>query len=236
MLLWDTLHRRLLTFFFFPHLHTARLPPTRRNRSESAPRPKSRKRACNVFYDDRGFPDESDEWDHILHNIDGSVILRRLKFPMAELNTDDSTFNYVFNETEHGAQLREYLDVSHLTPSDGAALIALVKKYWCVFDSRGVFTPVRNYQCIIDTGNARPISVKGINYGPHESEYMRTCISALAKVGQISQIHDGGWLFKALLAPGTHFRHQGFCLEVLCELHPSEYGHPHDRVPYPTLR
>jgi hypothetical protein len=107
-----------------------------------------------VYYDDRGFPDESDEWDHILHNVDGGAILRRLKFPMPELDQDDPTFNFVFDEAEHGAQLREHLDVSHLAPSDGAALIALVKKYWCVFDSRGVFTPVKNYQCVIDTGTA----------------------------------------------------------------------------------
>ncbi len=36
---------------------------------------------------------------------------------------------------------------------------------------------------------------------------MRKCIAALAKVGQIVQIHDGRWLFKALLAAKPHQEH-----------------------------
>jgi hypothetical protein len=33
---------------------------------------------------------------------------------------------------------------------------------------------------------------------------MKQCISSLAKLGHISQIHGGKWLFKALLAPKPH--------------------------------
>ena len=33
---------------------------------------------------------------------------------------------------------------------------------------------------------------------------MRDCIAALAKMGLIRQITEGGWLFKALLAPKPH--------------------------------
>ncbi len=36
---------------------------------------------------------------------------------------------------------------------------------------------------------------------------MRGAIAALAKVGHIQQIHDGHWLFKALLAPKPHQEH-----------------------------
>jgi hypothetical protein len=36
---------------------------------------------------------------------------------------------------------------------------------------------------------------------------MRKCIAALAKVGPIVQIHDGCWLFKALLAAKPHQEH-----------------------------
>ncbi len=48
-----------------------------------APKPKSKsnKKARNVFYDDRGYPDESDEYDSLLHNIDGGVILQKRSFP-----------------------------------------------------------------------------------------------------------------------------------------------------------
>ena len=36
---------------------------------------------------------------------------------------------------------------------------------------------------------------------------MRKSIAALEKVGQIRQIHDGAWLFKALVAPKPHQEH-----------------------------
>jgi hypothetical protein len=63
---------------------------------------------------------------------------------------------------------------------------------------------VKSYECIIDTGSAWPIAIKKINYGDNETAIMRKCIAALSKVGHICQIHDGEWLFKALLAPKPH--------------------------------
>jgi hypothetical protein len=36
---------------------------------------------------------------------------------------------------------------------------------------------------------------------------MKRCISSLAKLGHIRQIHGGKWLFKALLAPKPHQEH-----------------------------
>ncbi len=86
-------------------------------------------------------------------------------------------------------------------------LIALVKRFWCIFNACSVFTPVKKYQRVIDTGTAKPIAVKKINYGPKETVIMRKSIAALAKVGQICQIHDGAWLFIALLAPKPHQEH-----------------------------
>ena len=73
-----------------------------------------------------------------------------------------------------------------------------------VFDERGNFTPVRNYQCVIDNGNSAPIAIKKINYGTRKTPIMRESIAALEKVGHIRQIHDGQWLFKATLAPKPH--------------------------------
>jgi hypothetical protein len=161
---------------------------------------KSRKKARNVFFDDRGFPDESDAYDHLLHNIEGGVVLRRKKFDTPALDQDNPDFHYSFDKSLHGNRPRQELNLSHLTPEQSSRLSALIKQYWCVFDDRGTFIPVRNYQCVIDTGSARPIAVKKIHYGPRETVIMRKSIAALEKVGQISQIHDGAWLFKALLA------------------------------------
>ena len=83
-----------------------------------------------------------------------------------------------------------------------------------MFNSKGVFIPVKNYKCIIDTGNACPIAVKKILYGKRETVIMRQCIAALAKVGHIEQITGGQWLFKALLAPKT-IRKQSIILKTL---------------------
>jgi hypothetical protein len=77
----------------------------------------------------------------------------------------------------------------------------LVKKYWPVFGKNGVFVPVKYYECVINTGDSPPITVKKILYGPKETPIMRRAIAALKKVGQIHQITNGCWLFKALLAP-----------------------------------
>ena len=39
----------------------------------------------NVFVNDRGFPDISDAYDTLLHNVDGGPVLRRLKHPLPHL-------------------------------------------------------------------------------------------------------------------------------------------------------
>ncbi len=97
--------------------------------------------------------------------------------------------------------------MSHLDSSIQLAVTNLVKKYWSVFDERGVWVPVWNYECVIDTSDAHPIAVKKIQYGPKELPIMQKTIAALKKVGHIWQIHDGHWLFKAVLAPKPHKEH-----------------------------
>jgi hypothetical protein len=142
-----------------------------------------RKKARNVFYDNRGVPDESNTYDHLLHNIDGRVILCKKKFDAPALDKDDLEFNYVFSKANHGNRLTKELDLSHLLPEQGTKLATLIKRYWCVFNDRGTFVPVRNYQCIIDTGNAIPITIKKIHYSPREIPIMRCSIAVLEKVG-----------------------------------------------------
>ncbi len=149
------------------------------------------------FYENQGFLNESDEYDHLLHNIDGGIILRKKKFPTPPIDVDNPNFNHVYSKELHGNKLQSDLDLSHLFPKDAAALIAIIKEYWCVFDDRGTFTPICNHQCIIATGIATPITIKKILYGPREILIVRKSIAALEKVRQICQIHDGQWLFKA---------------------------------------
>ncbi len=40
-----------------------------------APKPKCHMQSKNIFYDNCGFPDKTDDYDNCLHNINGGVIL-----------------------------------------------------------------------------------------------------------------------------------------------------------------
>jgi len=111
--------------------------------------------------------------------------------------------------------MRKDLDLSHLDPNLQEKIYAIIRQYWSVFNEKGVFVPVKNYEFVIDTGTARPISVKKILYGECETIIMRTCIAALAKVGHIVQTTEGGWMFKALLVAKPHQEHIRFIDEFV---------------------
>jgi hypothetical protein len=161
----------------------------------------------NLFVDDQGFPDQSDKYNMLLHNINGGPILQKLKHPSPPLDIPDLQFHFPFDKALHGGHLQEQLDLSHLDSSIQLTVTNLMKKYWSMFNKRGVWVSVRNYKCVIDTGYAHPIAVKKIQYGPKELPIMWKAIAALKKVGHIRQIYDGHWLFKAVLAPKPHQEH-----------------------------
>ena len=119
-----------------------------------APKAKCRRRIKNVFIDNRGFPDQSDEFDVLLHNIDGGPVLWKLRHPAPPLDEPDAQFTFPFSKELHGNRMRKDLDLSRLAPDLQQQIYVLIVKYWSVFDDRGVFTPVRNYECVINTSNA----------------------------------------------------------------------------------
>jgi hypothetical protein len=123
----------------------------------------------------------------------------------------DPLFFCKYDKDKHGEQMRRDLNLSHLEPHVCNQVYDLVKKYWPVFDKNGVFVPIKNYECVINTGDSPPIAIKQILYGPKETPIMQKAIAALKKVGQIYQIMDGCWLFKALLAPKPHQEHVRLC-------------------------
>ncbi len=170
-------------------------------------KPKQRCKVSNIFINDRGFPDKSDHYDNLLHNIEGGPILCKLKHPSPPLNEVDPKFYSANDESKHDEQLKQDLDFSHLDPHVQEKIYTLVKKYWSVFGEKGIFVLVQNYECVINTGNALPVAVKKILYKPKETPIMWGCIAALEKVGHIQQIHNGRWLFKALLAAKPHQEH-----------------------------
>ena len=170
-------------------------------------KPTGSKRAKNVFNDDRGFPDQLDKFDTILHNINSGCILCKQKHPAPPINEINLAFHAVYNEALHSAKLRKELDLSHLDPFLQATVYSLIQKYWSVFDDKGQFVPVKDYSCVIESGTARPIAVKKIHYGTREIPIMHKSIAALKTLGHICQVHNGEWQFKAFLAPKAHEEH-----------------------------
>ena len=104
--------------------------------------------------------------------------MRKTKFPPPPIDADDPSFCVQYSEELHGEKLHAEVDVSHLPPKHATALLDIIKRYWCIFDERGTFTPVKSYQCIIDTGNATPIAIKKILYGQAD----RACGTEISKV------------------------------------------------------
>jgi hypothetical protein len=150
----------------------------------------------------------SDDYDHVLHDIDGGPILRKLRHPKPDLSAPMDPLYYLpFIPEKHKAIMKHDMDLSHLEPILQERIYDVIRRHWSLFDEKGVFVPVKHYECVIDTGNSWPIAVKKILYGEQETMIMCKCITALATVGHIKQITDGGWLFKALLAAKPHQDH-----------------------------
>ncbi len=168
---------------------------------------KGRRWIKNIFIDNRGFPDQSDKFDTLLHNIHGGPVLRKLKHPPPPLDVVDLLFLFKYNKSIQGDLFCKHLDLLHLEKMLRDRIYALVWKYWAVFDDCEVFILVKNYKCVIDTSDIFPIVVKKIQYSPKEIPIMRQAIATLEKVGYIHQIHDRRWLFKAVLAPKPHQEH-----------------------------
>ena len=75
---------------------------------------KGRKRK-NVFYDDRGFPDQSNEYDYLLQNVDGwRVLCMQQIHPTPPLDDIDPVSYSIFDEKLHGEKLNKELDLIHL--------------------------------------------------------------------------------------------------------------------------
>jgi len=125
----------------------------------------------NVFLDD------PDSQISPATTIDGGTILRKLRHPAPALDEDiDPEFYSPFIPVKHEELMCKDLDVSHLDPNLQGRLYDIIRKYWSVFDEKGVFIPVKHYGCVIDTGTARPISVRKILYGECKNIIMCKCM------------------------------------------------------------
>ncbi len=102
-------------------------------------KPKCRKWITNVFVDDRGFPNESEYYDNLLHNVNGGPILCKLKHPPPLFNDVDPTFFCAYNESTHCEQLWKDLNLLHLELKVRDQIYALIQKYWPVFNENIIF-------------------------------------------------------------------------------------------------
>jgi hypothetical protein len=156
------------------------------------PKPKCRKHLQNVFLDNRGLADQSDNYNHVLHGVDGGPILWKLCHPQPDLDAPiNSSYYLPFAAKKHKALMRTDMDLSHLNPALQEQIYTIIHEYWSVFDKKGVFVLVSFYECVIDTRSTHPIGVKKILYGKRETVIMQKCVAPLVKVGLIQQITDG---------------------------------------------
>ena len=91
----------------------------------------------NVFYDDHGFPDQSHDFDVLLHNTDGGTVLHKGKHPAPALDDIDRHFVSTYCKATHGARLWTELDLSHLDCTVRNQVYPLIQHYWSVFDDKG---------------------------------------------------------------------------------------------------
>ena len=168
---------------------------------------KSKKRTNNYvspLFDSRGHPDEETDWESMLPEVKAGKLIRKRKHTAPPIDNIDPNFGVPYNEAKHGDILRSELDISHLTPSQQITLTDCIKKFWRVFSKEGVTTPVKDYECEIDTGNARPVACKNATFGPREQPIIEKAIAKLLELGHIKQIYEGEWLSKPLLAAKPH--------------------------------
>jgi len=108
----------------------------------------------------------SNDYGHVLHDVDGGPILRKLRHPKPKLSAPMDPLYYLpFIPEKHKAIMKHDMDLSHLEPNFQERKYEVSRRHWSVFDEKGVFVPVKHYECVIDTGNSRPIAVKKILYG-----------------------------------------------------------------------
>ena len=65
-----------------------------------------RRQIKNVFVDDRRYPDQTDDHDSLLHNVEKGPVLRKLRHPPPPLDAVDPSFDFPFDEAIQVARSR----------------------------------------------------------------------------------------------------------------------------------
>ena len=134
-----------------------RVAAKQRSNRGAAAAARNRKRYVHPLFSDRGFPHPQDDFESMLPDVKHGKLIRKRKHKPPSLQDIDPGFGEEYCEAKHGKILRDELNVAHLTDRQKVVFTNVIKKYWRVFSKKGVTTPVKDYECEIDTGNARPI-------------------------------------------------------------------------------
>jgi hypothetical protein len=163
----------------------------------------TKKKKPNLFRD-INLPDELEGFDFLFEKTSGKVVSRSSK-TMLGPNNIHPAFKLKFDDKLHGTEFRKRLKFHPDANKEGVQRITeLVKEYWCCFCKANVPIPIKDYECHIDTGTAKPTVAKGIRFGFHERPIMQDAIDALLQKDQIVPDTTSEWLSKPVLAPKPH--------------------------------
>jgi hypothetical protein len=97
----------------------------------------------------------SNDYDHVLHDVDSGPILRRLRHPKLDLSAPiDPLYHSLFIAQKHKEIMKHDMDLLHLKPYLQERIYNIIRCRWSMFDNKGIFAPVKHYECVIDTGNS----------------------------------------------------------------------------------
>ena len=132
-------------------------------------------------------------------------MISRTTTKIIQANDISKEFQLEYNEELHGKELNSRLKFHPEANKEGTQrILKLIKKYWCCFCKSNVPIPIRNYECHIDTGKAKPTVAKNVRFGMHERPIMQAAIDALLQKNQIAPDTESEWLSKPVLAPKPH--------------------------------
>jgi hypothetical protein len=120
----------------------------------------------------------------------------------------DPRFHYSYDKDKDRNELARNLIIDPSVSIDVKnRIISFVKEFWDVFREAGVSIPFRGYEMVIDTGKHKPVAVRSIHYGLHESPIMQKTIDNLLDLGFIKRDTTSPWGFRITLAPKPHQEH-----------------------------
>ncbi len=74
------------------------------------------KKQSNVYLDDHGYTNQSNEFVILLHNIKGGPILHKRKHPAPPFDDIDPRFEAHYDKATHKTWLQQELNLTHLDP------------------------------------------------------------------------------------------------------------------------